>query len=1300
MKRLLVLLALLGALAAPARVAAQNIPVGIGGQLSSLVNLPITVPVVVDLTGRTDKLGSYAFRLTWNPAVLQVLGGSDGTFGNATVNQDSLPFGVARVAGVNPAGAGGLVTLVNVQLLPLVKDTTTLSLAVSGLWAAGTFADLLPSATVTGGLFCPARGRWGDIDGDGNANSRDALIALSNAVGLDVSAFDIGLGDVDANGATNARDALIVLSNAVGIDPGTFRVMRLAGGSCSSNAPVAMTITPAAVELVVGQSVHFEAWAPDSATGAMQALVDATWRSGSSSQLVMGPTGDASARDTGTVTVTAYRGTRDSVRTTAHIVARRTTHWVDAVAANAKNRLGSPALPFGSFEEGLLFAQEGDTLRVRVGRYQPEQTTLTPERAVVIIGDTAADGSRPTLAGPGPNSTDGVDLYVPGRTELQYLDLEGFSTGVYVGGADCVLLRGVRMRAVTTGVYVGSPAACVRIESSTLLGTSPQYAYGQSIGGVVADAALDTLVVRGTEVAGFSFGLLLIQPPASTAVSRSSVHDNVNAAFSNSVYGGGGGAPPVRRAPRPTATRAASPPVRRGPMGGGNPLLVVDSSRVERTTYSYNPLFGLNGGTLDLVVAHSWLSNPGGDVFYLYASGGSVSLRGDSIIAPAGKQHSYWMYGYNLDSLVVDSLQLAGASYGYAYYTPRVQVTNSTLRDVRSVGLNATFASGTGGVFTVDNVGVYGDARDDASADGFVQAYGRIAVSRFTGENLLNALRGVYTDSSFTVLNSTFRHVRGPVGTISVGAVGPDASLVTVRGSTFDGYEWGVQVYNVPLVADSNVFTGGSGGAVYADTQRPITVTRNQVNGVGSAIELYSFDSTAVVTVADNVITGASSKGIYAAEYGVADTLRTRIDVRRNSVSCDATGATSAAGIDLYDVHMFVADNQVANCWAGIRAATNLAMPRTDTVLGNTVTVPASAQLGIGVAGNLRARLGRNTVSGPRTGTQSYGLIDVGGGCSWYCLGRGNVPVALVDSNTVTGGTVWGIRATYVDSVTVAGNTVTNLTTPTGAYGYSEDQGGIALLGALTSAARVVGNVVRHIAGNGIVVDHPSTDTTIVLVDSNVVADIDSTAVLAALGPAWITRNLVNTARRDGIRVPVSNYDSLFVGGNNIYGNLRYGLNNLADRSGIWAPDNWWGSANGPRCGYLPCDTSVAGVGDSVSNVNFTPFRTAPNDTVPPMPVPAPRMLAAQPAPAAPAGSPASTSTSGRTTWRAPAPVGVRSLPPQAFLAAQRTASEGLRAQAEAAAAERERQLQARRAERERARQAPPPSARRQEVRP
>jgi hypothetical protein len=78
-------------------------------------------------------------------------------------------------------------------------------------------------ATAQGGArtqpaqVCHATNVWGDVDGNGGVDSRDALITLSAAVGLPVSGFSLAFGDVDNDGLTNSRDALMMLSSSIAL---------------------------------------------------------------------------------------------------------------------------------------------------------------------------------------------------------------------------------------------------------------------------------------------------------------------------------------------------------------------------------------------------------------------------------------------------------------------------------------------------------------------------------------------------------------------------------------------------------------------------------------------------------------------------------------------------------------------------------------------------------------------------------------------------------------------------------------------------------------------------------------------------------------------------------------------------------------------------------------------------------------------------------------------------------------------------------------------------------------------------
>jgi len=163
----------LGALVAlavvwPAAAGAQGIPVTVGVGAIEVGAGSFDLPILVDMSARSEKLGSFVVTIRWNPNVLQTQGGTAGTFGDVIVNNDSLPAGVLRVTGVNPGGMGGLITLAVGRFTVLASDTTTFRVTVEELYAAGTFADLTSAAVPLDRLYCGSlAGTCGDVDQNG-----------------------------------------------------------------------------------------------------------------------------------------------------------------------------------------------------------------------------------------------------------------------------------------------------------------------------------------------------------------------------------------------------------------------------------------------------------------------------------------------------------------------------------------------------------------------------------------------------------------------------------------------------------------------------------------------------------------------------------------------------------------------------------------------------------------------------------------------------------------------------------------------------------------------------------------------------------------------------------------------------------------------------------------------------------------------------------------------------------------------------------------------------------------------------
>jgi hypothetical protein len=1136
----------LAALLAPAALRAQAIPVRPAGELSSLVGLPFDVPITADMTARAERLGSFALRLTWDPAVLRLDGGVAGSFGSTTVNTDSLAAGILRMAGVNPSGAAGMVTLGIARFTPISGGTTPLGLTLSELYASGSFASLLPSAVVSGGLYCPALGRFGDVDDDGSANSRDALVALSNAVGLDVSAFNIALGDVDGNGATNARDALIILSSAVGLDVSGFRVMRLAGGSCALNAPLTMSVTPSPLDLVLGQSAKLEARAANG-SGVLQSLPDVVWKSSAPGVVAVTSDGRVLARSAGSAVVTALRGFTDSAQATITVVPRRTRHVVDALAVNATNQLGSAALPFGTTDEVLGFAQPGDTIELRPGRY-PGPIALGAD--ILLLGDTLLDGSRPTIFGVGDPFSAGTGVLAAGTGARRIINVgfENLWNAVEINGPDVVLLRGLRSVAVENGIVTDLPMASLRLERSKIIGRGIENFDSDAI---QANYHVDTLVIEDTEIGDFGRSGVYAPDVDSVAISRSNIHD---LSYKGLELG-----------------------------GSGTPFsLAMDNSTLQRSGSSLMYFQDVRSA----VFTRNVLRVDGERLLYQFQenipSGGFIAFHGDSIF---NSDYS-WLDVQDLDSVTVDSVRaVLPYSSGYISYTPFVRVRGGSFRDACD-NVFDIYSGGAGGVADVRSTVFVGDPRCDLDATGIYTYSMRTTVDSVSFTNMYQAVE-TDGDSSLTVTNSSFRRVEYGVqfyGNYYVGCTycaSPTVGL-TMRNNTMNGFYYGVEAFDGEMVIEDNTFVGGRSFGVEVGGASAQSIQRNVFDDVDDAIEADLYDSSVTAVIADNILTRATGTVIYVYGASYSDTIRSRYEILRNLVSC----VDNADGIDLYYSDATVADNQITGCAYGVYLTQYGDSTLNDSILRNTITLPSgNASAGVYAYGALRTRISNNVIIGDTTGSLYYALIWVEG---YYYTGYR--ATTLIDSNTISLSPRDGIVVQYVDTAVVAANSIQDV-----------QQDGIRLMYGLRYFAAAQGNTIRRAAGSGVLVYDYSGDTTTMQVDSNTISG-SGTGIDFEYGNGLFTRNTITGSLSQGIYL--SPYIS-FAGGialNNISGNA-FGLRDNSE--GSYAINNWWGDDRGPRCAS-ECDP--ASLGDSVTNSwAVFPWLLAPNASSPP---PAPRALA------------------------------------------------------------------------------------------
>ncbi len=81
-----------------------------------------------------------------------------------------------------------------------------------------TNGNVMASYTIEPNDYEPQEEILGDVNGDGEANSTDALIILKGDVGLDISSHcPVNCGDVNNDGFVNSTDALIILKFDVGL---------------------------------------------------------------------------------------------------------------------------------------------------------------------------------------------------------------------------------------------------------------------------------------------------------------------------------------------------------------------------------------------------------------------------------------------------------------------------------------------------------------------------------------------------------------------------------------------------------------------------------------------------------------------------------------------------------------------------------------------------------------------------------------------------------------------------------------------------------------------------------------------------------------------------------------------------------------------------------------------------------------------------------------------------------------------------------------------------------------------------
>ncbi|MBI4420599.1 MAG: right-handed parallel beta-helix repeat-containing protein, partial [Gemmatimonadetes bacterium] len=1020
----------------PARLPAQSIPVIVGGPASSLVGVPFELPIQVDLSARTDRLGSFAIRLQWNPAVLRIDSGVNGDFGEVYAHEDSMPLGVLRLTGANPLGVLGRVTLGTGYGEPLVADTTTIRVQVLELYAAKTFTDLLPHVAASNRLYCPALGRYGDLEADNTITARDAQIALMAAVGLPLpQGTQVATGDVDGDGVTDTRDALIILSRVVALETGHFRLLRVTPGACGADKLFALALPPGNQNLVAGQQIQYVARAIDSTENAA-VLTGVRWASSNTAVATVDGVGRVTALASGQAVITATESGGRQGSATVTVVTARRRHAVDALAVNATNQLGSAELPFSRIQDAVAFSQPGDTVLIRTGRYEGR---IAIEKNLTLLGPADSGAVRPLISGkPGtPADSSGVHINGGPRVELRGLRFDTLYQAVTIRWADTVFLTGVAFRARSASVYtvfVDSVRA-LRVRRSRFDGAaSPIYANSA----VYVNGWAQVLSVDSTLITDYGDDALTVYGVDSLIVKNSVLRNN------------------------------------RGYGVYAYNALTADADRVMRTVFSRNLFVQNTFGHVYLydyasaAFDHNVMVGIGYDGIELYGDPTSlVSFLGDTLATRGG----YWLYASVFDSLAVDSVTVKVGDYGGYMIGGRVAVVRNSVFDSAEdyyyyyYALQVQAGSRPSSHLVLRKVAFRGSRQCDRCRYGVYAYNTSIDADGVTGDNLYSAFYKSNLD--LTLKNSSFTRVYYLVDS--------DCGNVRVDNLTATDAYYPLQVYGCS--PDSLIVENSSFDQAYQaiSTSYADLVVRNTALS-RAQYAIYGYSGTLLAE--DNRITDPFSSyyGVYFDADGGAVTLR------RNTVTCDP--ADYQYGMQLYDGAITVADNSITGCRYAVYVANGSGVPAGTPieVRNNDIGLPGGGIWGILSGGSTEAvRVVKNRITGPAAG---YGSIVVG-----YSYAN---PVSVVDSNTITGSYDRGIWARYSDTLRILDNTITGHL-----GGTCCTKGAIVLDAAAASnaSAQVLRNRINLTKSHGIVLYRAFGDTVTVLVDSNKVKGADSMGV-------------------------------------------------------------------------------------------------------------------------------------------------------------------------------------------------------------
>ena len=880
---------LLALRAAPARAVTDSVLVRVAGSISGRAGGYVDVPIAVDLSGAPGRaLGSYSATLRFNPALLQFQGTDNNGFAAPQVNTShAADSGLVLLTAIQPSGASGTVVLFNARFY-ILSDTaqSPVTISFSEMSATATsvtpFESLLPLLRIVNGTFCKSLGEWGDANGDGQSNSLDALVALSNVVGIpvDTAVMNPALMDVDADGKVTSRDALIVLSYAVGLPVPGYRVLLTAAGACGTGDATMITITPDSLELQVGQSVDVLFDARD-ASGRSVSVDSGSVTSSDPSvanwvRQYEGPD-MLQARAPGVAVFTVAIGPGIAATFKVVVLARRSTWYVDAQrASNAPIQIGNQALPFEFIGDAVNLAHNGDTVRIASGTYEEviSQYGNQGQGALALIGDSL---DRPVIDPRGAGSSwsqydDAIDLEpYAGRIELANVVIRAGQT--YLDAHDFfihnVLIEGLNTQGTGLDLYSENFTPAPAPRSGGPMRSSVPLSPGE-------------VLIDGVRVTGDSLVTGIEVDQADTVVIRNSSvrrsQQGTDPQCGSGPYTDAG--IQVRQA---SVSLAQSDTVVNPECQGialyddASSTLVSDLSRATAThnVVTSAPGTGIAFGTRLVFSDHNVVSSTGrvpGQASYggsagIYAAYYNVSpdtvwSLGDDIVGSGGR-------GFAVDTaakVVIDSLVVAGAGLDSSYYGYGVNLgAGGTYWLSHSRITNTVYADGVFFAGEHTSLHSHGNYIADAGEYGLTTNYNCDCAPPAHGAPAAGALPqrvGPYTGGPDTLISvaDTIRRSASSGVYLKYGVYALVDSAVIDSSGQYGVY---LEYFSRGTISHSSVSRGGNGG-VYVQYVDTLTVLGDSVLSNGSdGLYVYNYldpDSTSII---GSTFAGNSGNGVY-----------------------------------------------------------------------------------------------------------------------------------------------------------------------------------------------------------------------------------------------------------------------------------------------------------------------------------------------------------------------------------------------------------------------------------------------------